>query len=182
MAKKSSPKKKKGSKRGLPPVKHFVERAVALGAKKGKIVKAASIATAPWVRMKCQFGCGGFGSSLCCPPHTPAPDKMRKVLDAYKRALLLEAVKKGPTGIAAKLEREVFLAGYYKALGLGAGPCYLCEECAFGEGCRNPRQARPCMESCGIDVFKTARDNGFEIDVVRHRGEKGHFFGTVLID
>ena len=49
---------------------------------------------------------------------------MRKVLDSYKRAILIHCepdadVKK----IVAELERDIFLAGAWKAFGLGAGPC-----------------------------------------------------------
>ncbi|HID55545.1 TPA: hypothetical protein EYP37_03380, partial [Candidatus Poribacteria bacterium] len=34
-------------------------------------------------------------------------------------------------------------------------------------GCRHPRQARPSMEACGIDVYRTAKTAGFPIEVVR---------------
>ena len=56
----------------------FVERARALGAVDAKAIPADSIVTAHWVRLKCQYGCGGWGSSLCCPPHTPAPEETAK--------------------------------------------------------------------------------------------------------
>jgi hypothetical protein len=38
------------------------------------------------------------------------------------------------------------------------------------------------MESCGIDVFKTARDNGFPIDVVKTHEEERNIFGLVLVE
>ncbi|NMC93498.1 MAG: DUF2284 domain-containing protein, partial [Syntrophorhabdus sp.] len=38
------------------------------------VIKTSAVFTAPWVRIKCQFGCPGFGETLCCPPHTPTPD------------------------------------------------------------------------------------------------------------
>jgi hypothetical protein len=38
------------------------------------------------------------------------------------------------------------------------------------------------MEACGIDVFKTARDNGFPIEVVRNREEKRDLFGLILVE
>ena len=38
------------------------------------------------------------------------------------------------------------------------------------------------MEACGIDVFKTARDNGFTIEVVRRHGEEMNLFGLVLAE
>jgi Predicted metal-binding protein len=41
-----------------------------------------------------------------------------------------------PTEIIVMLKRNIFLAGYYKAFGLGAGPYRLCEECTLKE-CRH---------------------------------------------
>jgi hypothetical protein len=38
------------------------------------------------------------------------------------------------------------------------------------------------MEACGIDVFATARANGFEIEVVQSKDQKGDYYGVVLID
>jgi hypothetical protein len=38
------------------------------------------------------------------------------------------------------------------------------------------------MEACGIDVYKTARDNGFLIEVVRTRDEEMNIFGLVLVE
>ncbi len=38
------------------------------------------------------------------------------------------------------------------------------------------------MEACGIDVFKTARDNGFTIQVLRTRDEERDIFGLVLVE
>jgi predicted metal-binding protein len=110
---------------------------------------------------------------------------MRAVIDSYETTVLFEGGKgewRDPKSIAARLEREVFLAGYYKALGLGGGPCPLCEECSFDEGCRHPEEARPSMEACGIDVFQAVRANGFEIDVVRDRRDPQHYFGVVLVE
>jgi predicted metal-binding protein len=160
----------------------FVAAGVRLGARRAKVIRAADVATGAWVHWKCQFGCGGYNSSLMCPPHTPTPSQTREVLAGYKHAILFEAPRNTTKKIAVKLEREVFLAGHYKALGLGSGPCSLCATCAFDEGCRHPDQARPSMEACGIDVFATARKHGFAIDVVRSHADPQHYFGLVLIE
>ena len=74
---------------------NFVERARELGAEDAKLIDPASIVTAAWVRLKCQFGCSLYGSSLCCPPHSPTPEETRRVLDCYRRALLVRC-KAGP--------------------------------------------------------------------------------------
>jgi predicted metal-binding protein len=162
--------------------RRIIQAALKLGAIAAKIVRPSSIETAPWVRWKCQFGCGGYGSSLVCPPHSPTPKQTRAMLGAYKRGVLFESPRGQPKRIAAALERQLFLAGFYKAFGLGAGPCHLCDTCAFERGCRHPHEARPAMEACGIDVYASARKHGFTINVVRTRRDRQHYFGLVLID
>jgi predicted metal-binding protein len=175
-------RKQAAKKRSSPGSQEFVKKARKLGALGAKLIDPSNVDTDAWVRWKCQFGCGGFGSSLVCPPHTPTPDETRKMLDGYKRAVLFESPPGKAKQIAAALEREIFLSGRYKALGLGSGPCRLCEECALDEGCRHPREARPSMEACGIDVYATARKHGFTINVVRERDDPQHYFGLVLIE
>ena len=88
----------------------YLKRAKELGAKEAKIIPAKSIVTAEWVRLKCQFGCDGYGASLCCPPHSPEPAETRRVLDSYRRAILFEAGLSEPKKIAVSLEREAFLS------------------------------------------------------------------------
>jgi predicted metal-binding protein len=178
MAKKMTSKKSsiKMSERDI------VKSAIELGAKGAKIVAPRRVATGYWVRWKCRYGCSGYQSNLMCPPYTPSPAQTREMLDQYKRALLFEAGRGEPKQIAVSLEKKLFLQGFYKAFGIGAGPCSLCETCAFEEGCRHPELARPSMESCGIDVFATAREHGFTINVVRDRKDAQHYFGLVLID
>jgi predicted metal-binding protein len=158
------------------------------GADGVKIVDPRSVITAEWVRMKCQFGCSGFGKSRCCPPHTPTPELTRRVIDSYQKVILIH--RKMPTGektrlfneAIVKLEIEIFLDGYYKAWSMGSGPCRLCKECDVTTPCKHGLEARPSMEACGIDVFKTARDNGFPIEVVRNREEKRDLFGLILVE
>lgn len=153
-----------------------------LGARRAKIISPSKVVTGAWVRWKCQFGCGGYGSSLMCPPYTPKPDETRKMLDMYKKAILFESGLSNIKEIAAKMEREIFLSGFYKAFGLGAGPCRLCRACSFQAGCKHPEDARPSMEACGIDVFATVRKHGFTINVVRTYHDPQHYFGLVLVD
>jgi predicted metal-binding protein len=162
--------------------RRLVALAKEMGVLAAKVIDPASVETAEWVRWKCRLGCGCYGSSLVCPPHSPAPAETRAMLDGYRRAVLFESPPGKAKEIAAELERRLFLAGSYKALGLGAGPCMLCETCGFEEGCRHPRRARPAMEACGIDVFATVRKHGFTIDVVRTRSDPQHYFGLVLVE
>jgi len=169
-------------KQKVIPNKELVHIAQALGARSAKVIRPADVVTGGWVRWKCRYGCGCYNSSLTCPPLSPAPEETRRVLDEYTRAVLFEAARREPKRIAVELERELFLAGYYKAFGLGAGPCRLCSNCALDKGCRHPDEARPAMEACGIDVFATVRRHGFTIDVVRCESDPQHYFGLVLVE
>ena len=164
----------------------FAEMAVRYGATEAKIIKAETIVTAAWVRMKCQYGCAGYGSSLCCPPYTPDHNQMKEVIGCYTRALLIHGggkftVKNSPGKIVPRLERDIFLAGYYRAFGLGSTPCGVCDECNL-EVCTHPEAARPSMEACGIDVYATARNNGYPIEVVTDHSCAVNRYGLILID
>ena len=148
------------------------------------LIPTSSVVTAPWVRLKCQYGCPGYGRGRTCPPYSPTSEQTQELLSQYQWAILLHTKKdyKLVKEVAVKVETEAFLSDYYRAWGLGAGPCHLCEECKIQEPCPNAYQVRPSMEACGIDVFKTARQCGFEIKTLREQGEEGNYFGLVLIE
>jgi predicted metal-binding protein len=159
----------------------YVKKAVDLGAKEAKIISASSVVTAQWVRLKCQFGCDGYGRRLTCPPFSPSPQETRIMLDEYTHVLLIHGdAYTDIRNIVASLEREVFLDGFYKAFGMGAGPCYLCPRCP--KSCKHPDMARPSMEASGIDVYATARGNGFPINVVKTRKCPENYYGIVLLE
>jgi len=79
------------------------------------------------------------------------------------------------------LEREMFLAGYYKALAFVAGPCSLCRTCDLGRPCAKPHEARAAMEAVGIDVYATLANAGYTLTVVRERCDPHRLCGMVLI-
>jgi predicted metal-binding protein len=100
------------------------------GADNVQEIGPSNIVTAPWVRVKCQLGCFGYGRSLCCPPHTPTPEQMRQILDSYSLALLLHRHWQKGYNVAYEfnemvvdLEISFFLDGYYKAWSMGSSPC-----------------------------------------------------------
>ena len=164
-------------------LKQFVKRAVELGATDAKVVPTSKVFTGEWVRQKCRYGCGAYGSSRNCPPHSPTPEQTRRVLDEYETAILIHSDGTGNIRqIVPTLEREVFLAGHYMAFGYACGPCHLCDECDFEGACRHPHESRPAMEACGIDVFTTARAAGLPIEVVTCRDDEQNYYGLVLVE
>jgi predicted metal-binding protein len=159
------------------------------GADEAKVVPARAVVAADWVRLKCQFGCGGWNKRLCCPPHTPTPETTRRVLGEYRRALIyayrphdnLRSRRKMARLLAA-IERQAFLDGFHKAFGLGAGPCRFCAECDTSRRCRFPYLARPSLESCGVDVYTTCRNAGIELHVVTSLDQTPKYVSVVLVD
>ena len=160
----------------------FCKFAKKLGAIHAKVISVDTVVTAPWVRLKCQYGCDAYGEYLTCPPYSPPPEKTREVLKHYRKAILVHGDDYTDISkIVVRLEREAFLSGYYKAYGMGSGPCDLCNRCDVNKPCKKSYEARPSMEASGIDVFKTARNNRFKIEVLKRSDCKGNYFGLVLI-
>lgn len=165
------------------------EKLVRLGRADASVLKAividpAEVVTAAWVRLKCQYGCEGYGRYLVCPPHSPDHQQFRRVLECYRRALLLHFAPEAEVkAVMAELERRVFLLGAWKAFALGAGPCYFCSQCTAGkQPCRHPEKARPAMEACGIDVFSTVKKFGLPINVVTSSAQCPNFYALLLVD
>jgi len=172
----------------MEAVEVYCREALEMGVDGAKMVDPRSVVTAEWVRMKCQFGCHRFGTGLCCPPHTPTPDLTRKVVDSYQRSILIyrrlakDEKTKNFNEIIVRLEMKIFLDGYYKAWSMGSGPCRLCKVCDSNAPCKHAQEARPSMEACGIDVYNTLANVGYELRVVKSLKEGCKFCSLILID
>lgn len=161
----------------------YIDRARELGAQGARLIGPRGVFCAEWVRLKCQYGCEGYGSCHTCPPLSPTPAQTRRVLDAYAHLLLVHCV--GDTSVSrlvVKLEREIFLDGHHKAFAWTAGPCQRCRECDTSAPCVHAGRIRPSMEGCGIDVYATARRARFPIEVVRTRRDPQNYFGLIGIE
>lgn len=173
------------------------------------------IVVSDWVRLKCRYGCENYGNHLSCPPFTPKPPETRAVLSEYRNAVLARFEAKPDPKLVpknairalsnstvkmqktvAELEKTAFLAGCYKAFGMNAMPCALCETCVIEEmqkkdqavfdldsvKCKNKEIMRPSMEACGIDVFKTLKNAGYKPRVLKDCKEVVELFGLILLD
>ena len=184
----------------------YCGRAVERGALHAKEILPSSVVTAPWVRLKCQYGCANYGRSFCCPPYTPTPEETRRILEDYHRAILFHFESPHAPDrrnrmrqfleMLIDLEGEIFKDGYYKAFVFLEGPCHYntilrqqdemtpCTECAKikGNPCKFGMRARPSMEGCGIDVYQTARNNGFFIQPLREKTETQNLYCLMLVD
>jgi len=170
----------------------YVRLALTMGARRAKIVPVHKVTVGEWVRVKCQYGCSGWGKRYSCPPYSPSPEVTRKMLAEYKVGLLIQCdnirfesepkLRVGFKKMVARLERAIFLDGYYKAFGMASGPCRFCRTCDLAKPCRFPDDARPAMEACGIDVYQTCRANGFRLEVVRTYKDTCAYVGLILIE
>ncbi len=164
--------------------------ALEMGAEAAVVVPASAVRVDERVRLKCQVPrCHLYGESANCPPHTPPPAEMRKVLKRYSRAVLFK-IRVEPkddfvddeqwhTGhmkhqrkvheIVSAVEAAAFNDGHYLAAGFGAGGCktalcsgQYCQVLDSGR-CRFPLKSRPSMEGVGIDVFRLVTEVGWDI-------------------
>ena len=150
-------------------VQDFCKKNKAIGS---KFIDPKSIVMGHWPRYKCQYGCGAYGRNLCCPPYSPSPDETIKIISDFELGLLVHfGGDVRVTKTIAKIEKDIFLKNYHKVISFGAGPCRLCKECSLSD-CKFPQIARPSMEACGIDVYATARNNGFPINVLKKKGRR----------
>ncbi len=169
-------------------------RALALGASDAAVISADQVVTAEWVRMKCLYGGCHVGRCLTCPPHSPTPAQSRAFFDEYETILLLRfdvrpervewlRASRRVADVALGLERELFLAGHFKAFAIAGGrPCSLDEPCGRPEDCDIRAPLRPGPAGCGIDVFSTSRNAGWPLAVVHGPGDPYHRFALVLVE
>ena len=143
-----------------------------------KWIKTEEIVTSQWVRMKCMFGCDSCGSASCFP-NVPAVDECERFFNEYDEAAIFhieETIQKSHYShewvnkVIQRLfdvERTVFLAGYYRAYGMFMAKCRFCDPCMrVRSKCLHPLKSRPTPEGLGVDVFATARNVGYTIDVL----------------
>ena len=174
----------------LKDLQGFKSKALELGASMAEVISGNWVHVDERVRMKCAIPlCPYYNHSIHCPPHTPSPEVMRKVVSQYNYALLLaldvvpvsqfagtrqerrEAASwsKKCLEIVGRIETYAFESGYYLALGFGQASCKkaLCgqKRCLVLDGgqCPYPLKARPSMEAVGIDVYGLVTRVGWDI-------------------
>ncbi|MDO8567757.1 MAG: DUF2284 domain-containing protein [Dehalococcoidales bacterium] len=134
----------------------YRQKAIEFGANDAKIIPASDVVVDERVYMKCLVPrCQGLrhGGTPHCPPHTPQPDFVRKVLARYQWAIVfkrdvenledyiptsdakveeIRAKSKEVEGyhartieIVGRLESLAQSEGYYLALGFSGGSCRL---------------------------------------------------------
>lgn len=173
------------SSHNLDPLQlQWADIAIAEGFRKAVPIQTEKIVTAPWVRIKCRYGCKRFGKNLQCPPNGMNDIETARLMKSYKWALLLEGTPPGKKfhHQLLCLEKKAFLSGLHKAFVLGAGPCTVCSKCSGDGACKRRDLARPSMEASGIDVFQTAREAGLYLAPVKEKGQYVKYIGLLLLE
>jgi predicted metal-binding protein len=170
----------------LGRVLELEEAARAMGCE-ARLLLARDVRVDERVRMQCRVNlCGHYARNLMCPPYVGGLEETRALLEKYTFALLLQMHRQEfPQGVEAafhalalalgdalvRLEKTAFALGFPMALGLGAGECKLCADCAAEtrEDCRRPEAARPSMEAMGIHVLDTCARAGLSLEFVPGR-------------
>lgn len=163
-------------------MQEYLDFLVAEGAFAAIEIHPGAVETAPWVVMKCRYGCPRYGHNRSCPPFAPDYSETRRILDSYRRGILfgVHDMAKG-TPLALALLRRLGEAGYYKAIGFGTGPCRRCERCSVAD-CPHPAEVLPSPEACGIDLVATVRKAGLPIEMPPAPGLPLRCYGLVLVN
>jgi len=140
-------------------ISELVEIALKAGATAAKIIPSSRVEVDERVRLKCEVPrCAGYGRFLTCPPHVMSVDSFRKMLSAYKWAVMvqveakdIDSMDKGKgrinqtilkenrklhrpfklklLDVVEAVEAAAFKKGMRFATGLVGGSCVLCEQC-----------------------------------------------------
>ncbi len=171
-------------------LERYRHKALEMGASQAVVIPVQDIIVDERVIMKCRIPrCFGYGTGAHCPPHAMKPAELQELLKKYHHAVFFlmqvppevivrdrATIKERVAAfqqiykIISELESMAFYDGHYLAFGFGAGSCRhtFCaqqENCQALEGkrCRFSLLARPSMEAVGMDVYKMAAAQDWEI-------------------
>ena len=163
----------------------YIKKAIGMGAEYAVPFIITDIVFDSRVILKCIFGCKDYGKLHSCPyQRSPlSMEEYQRVLEKYSWGIIIGCGDKPSSQhISYEIERDCFLDGYYFAFSLS--DCGLCKTCskASDNDCVFPEKARPAFHSVGIDVFKTVRNLGLPIDVLRSKDDAQHWYSAVFVE
>jgi len=168
----------------LPKFEKYVELAKSLKAINARLISPQDICLDIRAILKCRWGCEDFfQNSIRCGTRDTSYQERLEMVKSYNNILLVHSHDARELSAAVlEIERTAFLDGYYFACAIRA--CSLCQVCAAQKGkpCPTPEKVRPCDQSFGIDVYKTARNLGLPCEVLQSKGDIQNRYGFVLLD
>ena len=165
-------------------LERYRQKAIELGATDASIITADEVLIDERAQAKCKFPvCRLYGTNVNCPPYVMEPDRVRELVRSYSYAVFFRlvvtsgqqadidhAIKEKTLEIVSKIEAEAFYDGYYLAMGFGGTGCKntFCadQECSAltpAQGCRYPFRARPGMHAVGMDAYRMAVRQGWDM-------------------
>ena len=134
--------------------------------------------------LKCRWGCEDFfNQTIKCNTRNTSFQERTEMIKAYQNILFVHSHDDRELSKAVlEIERTAFLDGYYFAFAIRS--CKLCKNCAvdLGKSCPTPNKVRPCDQSFGIDVYKTAEKLGLPCNVLQSKEDVQNRYGFVLIE
>ncbi len=134
--------------------------------------------------MKCRWGCDNyFQESIKCHTRGTTFQERVEMIQKYNDILIVHSHDANALSSAVlEIEKAAFLDGRYFAFAVRY--CKLCKSCAAdkGDACAFSEKVRPCDQSFGIDVYKTARNLGLPCNVLKNKDDVQNRYGFVLID
>ena len=188
-----------GSKAAMEPVLANVALlAERLGASATGLVDVADIIFRAEFRKLCEANrCRSYDKGWMCPPAVGEIDDLIGKLKTHTKALVFShvgtlksafdyrgmmAVADSFAKLVQNLAREIGQAAPgHEAQVLGAGPCKVCEKCAYvdQEPCRHPDSAVMSLEANGVDVSQLAKLTGLKYN---NGPATVTYFGAVFLD
>jgi len=162
----------------------YADLAKSLKAINAKIISSQDIIFDIRAILKCRWGCEDFfQNSIRCGTRNTSYQERVEMVKGYDHILLVHSHDARELSIAVlEIEKTAFLDGYYFAFAIRT--CNLCKICAEQQGnpCPTPEKIRPCDQSFGIDVYKTARNLGLPCEVLQSEHDIQNRYGFVLLD
>ena len=162
----------------------YTDLAKSLQTLNAKIISPQDIIFDIRALLKCRWGCEDFfQNSIRCGARNTSYQERVEMVKGYDHILLVHSHNARELSIAVlEIEKTAFLDGYYFAFAIRT--CNLCKVCAVQQGnsCPTPEKVRPCDQSFGIDVYKTARNLGLPCKVLQNEHDIQNRYGLVLLD
>ena len=163
----------------MNPIKTNIEQLIFTNSNFKTIeIKTSQICFEERVKLKC-FYCNKYNKKWTCPPKIPKVDYEKIIKEEYSKGLFVcyteminkenfEQIRYSTTvklhQALLKAEKLLYENNNVMVLSFIGGSCKLCKNGCNPERCNNPQLARIPMEAAGINVIKTARQLGFNIN------------------
>jgi predicted metal-binding protein len=163
---------------------NYVQKAKELKMANAMIISPSDIYFDIRAILKCRWGCEDFfNQTIKCNTRNTSFQERTEMIKAYQNILFVHSHDDRELSKAViEIERTAFLEGHHFAFAIRF--CKLCKSCAvdLGKSCPTPDKVRPCDQSFGIDVYKTAKKQGLPCNVLQSKEDVQNRYGFVLIE